>query len=316
MRNSNFFAASCMLLLVSSCTSNDDIQEDSKFTVQSILNNQSITLPSIEKTLGTTTECTEFYSSENGYVSMSGNSFEVDGNLYYPLNIAADLMVRRWVKKENNGKTIYSPLWSYLCFHKGESNFTVVSYGPDARFLQNYELDEVVCQTKLPMHEKYSGTMFESDLDGTITSGAIYFNGRKTWKIESGNFVNGNNKCLVVKTVNNAYSISIGNSVLTRSYSGDNEYTPSSESCKYCGYVDCLCPECPTCHGNKNECDCDRGPCVICGCWPCDCGKDGPSCPTIDSANDDPGNVHNPAKNGVEGKPGTAFDSSVSIVLY
>ena len=115
-----------------------------------------------------------------------------------------------------------------------------MSYGPDARFLQNYELDEEVCQTKLPMHEKYSGTMFESNLDGTITSGAIYYNGRKTWEIEPRFFINGNNKCLVVKTVNNAYSISIGNSGLTRTFSGDNEFSSSSSSCKYCGESSCL----------------------------------------------------------------------------
>lgn len=305
-----------MLLLISSCSSENDMREESKVTVQSVLNNQSITLPSIEKTLGTECESTQVYTSENGYVTMTGTSFVEDGYRYYPLDIATSLMVRRWVEKENNGKTVYSPLWSYLCTPANEENFTVVSYGPDARFLQNYNLDEAVCKKQLPMHEKYSGTVFESTLDGTIIGGAIYFNGNKTWNIEPENFVDGNSHCLVVKTVNNAYSISIGNGGLTRDYNLDNELYLWSSICLYCSSEPCLCPECPTCHGNKNACNCDRGPCVVCHCYPCECGANGASTPSLDTANDDPSNVHNPAQNGVDHKTGTNFDSTSSPVLY
>ncbi len=290
MRKSQFlFVAFCMLLLFSSCTSNNDIQDDSKFSVQSILNNQSITLPSIEKTLGTTTECTEFYSSENGYVSMSGNSFEVDGNQYYPLNVAANLMVRRWVKKENNGKTVYSPLWSYLCSHKGDSSISVVSYGPDARFLQNYELDEEVCKTQLPMHEKYSGTVFESDLDGTIIGGAIYFNGKKTWTIQPENIEHFSTKCLVQRNGSNMFSILFLNLANTRAnfegYDyGENSFVTFCDGCVQ-PLDNCECTRCPTCQERMADCECEPNTgCEYCSSDPCrceicvNCGNKKPEC--------------------------------------
>lgn len=279
-----------MLLLIFSCSFDNDMQEESNFTVQSVLNNQSITLPSIEKTLGTASETTQIYSSENGYVTMTGASFIEDGYRYYPLDIAADLMVRRWVKKENNGKTIYSPLWSYLCTPTNEENFIVVSYSPDAHFLQTYELDEEVCKKQLPMHEKYSGTVFESTLDGSIIGGAIYSKGEKTWMIEPENIEHVSSKCLVQRNGSNILSLLILNYNNTRAnYEGWNSSAENfSIYCDACGEIvdSCSCIRCPKCEERLPYCNClpYDGCCEWCHQDPCKCaicktcGKKEPEC--------------------------------------
>jgi len=139
------------------------------------------------------------------------------------------------------------------------------------------------------MHEKYSGTVFESTLDGTITGGAIYFNGKQTWKIEPSNIEHVSTKCLVQRNGSNIYSLLFLKYENSRvNYESYNFSTENfSTYCDACGEVleSCSCIRCPQCQESMAYCDCQpyEG-CEYCHQDPCkcaickDCGKNEPEC--------------------------------------
>lgn len=283
MRNSNFFAATLLVCAACvSCSSDFEVQEENLLNFQDVLQGETITLPSIEKTLGTCDESTCLYTSSNGSIKLHGNSFAVGDTLYYPIDVQEDLVVKRCVKKENNGRTVTSSLWSYFCSYKDsleETVHQVVSFAPDARFLRNNRMEREKCLTKLPFLSDFSGVILVSKLDGTIENGAIYYSGKKTQEIVPEKASRSVKSKILQNESNNVILVFIQRNLDETRGSSYTAYDHDSEDftdfCMYCGETEanCWCQRCPTCEEKMGDCTCSPDSCTVCNSKPCLCGK-------------------------------------------
>jgi len=279
MRKSNFFAATLLVCAACvSCSSDFEAQEENLLNFQDVLQGETISLPSVEKTLGACDESTVLYTSSNGSIMLHGNSFAVGDTLYYPIDVNEDLVVRRWVKNENGGRNVISPLAAYLVVDTINSVAKVRTYAPDFRYLRNIKMETSEFYQKIPFGACFSGIFIESDINGEILGGRIYYAGNQTRKIRpSTATICGHS--YVQRGFDECFSFNIMNCIETRDFSWKDYLGPDSENfycpCSMCASDPCICQFCSNCSQRYGECSCTDDPdfCVDCERSPCICEK-------------------------------------------
>ena len=287
-----FFVAGILFFSCSEVGENAEISEDLSVNAaflneaKAFVQNKEIFLPDMAYTMKQTTTPKSVSSSKKGFalewehaLFMEGGKIDV---LMIPIHTDETTSVVRYFKEKNKkGKTVLTPLYSYLSVIKdktsGEILGRLVSYGPDVRFLRNHKLSFDNFIEKSPLNMDYSGLYLVSGIDGQLKSGILYYRGDVKYKFTtSGETQSADLSRKTEKkdfSSKSVFSLSfVTDPLLTKGICNckDNESDSEFFICDGCGQYS---SECKCCFSGGDVCErCGENPCIICArCI--ECGK-------------------------------------------